>query len=117
MAAHPFWQAPLPLPELPPEPSLERFIDQHCRPAPRTTAPPRRASVNVLRLSHIARHNLEGHKGGYEAVAAVGPGDDVQLNDPDAELDFEERDDGAQMWGVIAALYSWCVLSLVHVVG
>ena len=55
-------------------------------------------SVNVTRMSIAVHANLENDEGGNYAAATAGEGrSEVQLHNPDAELDFEERqpEDGA----------------------
>eukprot|EP00884_Botryococcus_braunii_P012001 jgi/Botrbrau1/20801/Bobra.0156s0030.1 len=99
---HSFWQTALPSRKMPPEPMLEAYLSAaSSRPAaaPATWAPAREdtaragGAVDVMRLSQIVRSNLEKEGEGADYSAATtcsAPQGDVQLHDPDAELDFEE---------------------------
>ncbi len=52
------------------------------------------STVDVMRMSRIARMNLERGSeaaGNSEATAATAPAGDVRLNHPNAELDFAEQ--------------------------
>eukprot|EP00879_Flechtneria_rotunda_P020298 GHRR01021346.1.p1 GENE.GHRR01021346.1~~GHRR01021346.1.p1 ORF type:complete len:660 (+),score=250.95 GHRR01021346.1:421-2400(+) len=98
LVQHKFWQTPLPLLKLPPEPALEAFIRLH------RLAPTRedmaasqavrslRESVDVTRLSRIALNNLEKDDGvsDYTAAQPAAAGGDIAMESTDAELDFEE---------------------------
>ncbi|KAK9834835.1 hypothetical protein WJX81_002504 [Elliptochloris bilobata] len=110
---HPFWQAPLPLRAMPPEPHLAAFIaaqrSANLGDAPAPTGSPaqqrageaadaREASeVGVQRLSVLAADNLEregdaaadGWDGAGASPAGSARGGDVHLHTADAELDFQ----------------------------
>lgn len=55
-------------------------------------------SVDVTRMSAVARNNLEKESDGQEySAATAGPNrGDVRLENPDAELDFEVRSQGEE---------------------
>jgi len=102
LASHPFWNFRFPERQLPEEPALEAFIQRNnLRPAPQRD-PLRESqarvgemlrSVDVTRMSTVARSNLEKDSDGQEySAATAGPErGDLRLENPDAELDFEER--------------------------
>ena len=51
--------------------------------------PGRQGSVDVLRLSQVVRENLEREEGGAEYRSSLNvDNSDIQLDNPDAELDF-----------------------------
>ncbi|KAK9809997.1 hypothetical protein WJX72_003108 [[Myrmecia] bisecta] len=106
MRTHPFWQCSFPVLPIPAEPMLEAFIQANGlaasaqmpqamgMPSVRQSQGVRDSTVNVLRLSCIVRSNLEKESDGadyHAASTAKAPLNDVQLNHPDAELDFEEQ--------------------------
>ena len=90
--------------ELPEEPALEEFIRRNnLRPqksqADSTSVRESQSlvgdmlrSVDVSRMSTVARNNLEEADGQeYSAATAGNEKGDVRLENPDAELDFEVR--------------------------
>lgn len=112
LIAHPFWNFRLPERPMPAEPALEAFIERNSlRPKPaagvresQTLMSEMLRSVNVNRMSAVARNNLDKESDGQEYTAATaGPTrGDVRLENADAELDFEVRAGGPlrEVWGV-----------------
>jgi len=106
LIAHPFWNFRLPERPMPAEPALEAFIERNSlRPKPaagvresQTLMSEMLRSVNVNRMSAVARNNLDKESDGQEYTAATaGPTrGDVRLENADAELDFEERQADAE---------------------
>ena len=71
----------------------------------------RSSTVDVMRMSRIARMNLERGSevaGNFEATAATAPAGDVRLNHPNAELDFAEQQMSSSSESCWSIPQKWC---------
>ena len=71
-----------------------------------------RQSVDVTRLSRIALSNLEKEGDGSDYQAAEVQAGDIRIDNADAELDFDEQEEGEpSFYGIISV---HCTAHTVH---